>query len=414
MELTRHSIKLRLPHKDTLLMFGPAWLVMMADMDASSYIGAAETGAVFGYGLIWVMLVLIIPLYIVQELAGRISIATGDGLGSVIRKNYSKKVAAIVSFPMALTDMVTYGIEYLGIAIGLEIMGIPLLLSIPVIYIVHILVVTKRKYCQAEKPLIIISMVLILALLISLFLRGFVSIYTPMGNPLLLDATPSYFFLLAANVGAVIMPFMIFFQASATGTKTKELKNIGLKISHKRALHIMRRETFVGAIVTELMMVIAEMAFTGIKKASHSSFFATPAELSKVLVPVAGYFSPYVFGIGLIAAGFIALILISMGSAWGVAESLNLNKKSYWLLYVFESIPAVIAIMVVSPVLLVRLVLYLLVFFVLALIAPLIMLWSIGKNKKIMGELALTNIESKVFIGISVLLIMTAIISVIF
>ena len=52
--------KRKLVNKDTLLMFGPAWLVMMADMDASSYIGAAQTGATLGYGLIWLMLVLII------------------------------------------------------------------------------------------------------------------------------------------------------------------------------------------------------------------------------------------------------------------------------------------------------------------------------------------------------------------
>ena len=60
-------------HRHAILMFGPAWLVMMADMDVSSYIGAAQTGATFGYGFIWIMLVLIVPLYIVQELAGRIS-----------------------------------------------------------------------------------------------------------------------------------------------------------------------------------------------------------------------------------------------------------------------------------------------------------------------------------------------------
>ena len=81
----------KLFNRDTLVLFGPAWLVMMADMDASSYIGAAQTGATLGYGLIWLMLVLIIPLYIVQELAGRISIATRDGLGNIIRKNYGKK-----------------------------------------------------------------------------------------------------------------------------------------------------------------------------------------------------------------------------------------------------------------------------------------------------------------------------------
>ena len=79
----------------------------------------------------------------------------------------------------------------------------------------------------------------------------------------------------------------------------------------------MRKETLIGAISTETLMIIAEMAFTGIPRAANSSFFASPVELGQVLAPIAGTFSPYVFGIGIIAAGFVALITISMGSAWG-------------------------------------------------------------------------------------------------
>ena len=71
--------------KRYLKFFGPAWLVMIADMDASSTLGAAETGALFRYGLIWFMLILIIPLFFIQEASGRIGTVTEKGLGEVIR-----------------------------------------------------------------------------------------------------------------------------------------------------------------------------------------------------------------------------------------------------------------------------------------------------------------------------------------
>jgi len=402
----------KLFNKDTLLMFGPAWLVMIADMDASSYIGAAQTGATLGYGLIWLMLVLIIPLYIVQELAGRISIVTRDGLGGVVRKNYGKKVASLVAFPMALTDMVTYGIEYLGIGIGLEIMGLSLYYTIPVIYVIHILIVAKKRYSQAEKPLLAISFVLIIALLASIFSRGIMPVSSPLANPLLFKPTVTYFFLIAANVGAVIMPFMLFFQASATGLKLTELNSVGIIIKRDRLLKIMRRETMIGAIVTELLMVIAEMAFAGIPDAAHSSFFVTPEEIGKVLVPIAGALSPFIFGIGIIAAGFIALITISLGSAWGIIESLNISKRSYWLVYVLESLPAAIAVIIINPASMIALVLYLLIFFVFALIAPMIMLWVIGRNKKIMGDLALSKKNEALYLTMFILIVATAVISV--
>lgn len=110
-------------HSAFFRVFGPAWLVMMADMDASCVIEAAQTGAQFGYGFIWMMALLIMPLYIVQELAGRISIATRKGLGTVIRENYSTVWSGIMTVPMAVTDVITYGIEYIGIAVGLEILA---------------------------------------------------------------------------------------------------------------------------------------------------------------------------------------------------------------------------------------------------------------------------------------------------
>ena len=402
----------KLFNRDTLVLFGPAWLVMMADMDASSYIGAAQTGATLGYGLIWLMLVLIIPLYIVQELAGRISIATRDGLGNIIRKNYGKKIASLVALPMALTDMVTYGIEYLGIGIGLEIMGLSIYYTIPVIYLIHILIVTRKKYNQAEKPLLIMSFFLIIALLVSLSLRGLISMSSPLSNPIMIKPTSGYFFLLAANIGAVIMPFMIFFQASATGLKLTGIDNTSIKISKPRSVTIMRKETLAGAIMTELLMIIAQMAFAGIPHASYASFFSTPGELGSVLTPIAGSLSPIVLGFGLIGAGFIALIAISLGSAWGIAESLNISKKSYWLVYILESLPAAIAIMFINPSSMISLVLYLLIFFVFTLVAPMTMLWIIGRNKKIMGDLVLSKKNEAIYLAMFALIVATACIAV--
>lgn len=394
--------------------FGPAWLVMMADVDAACVIGGAQTGAVYGYGFIWLFLILIIPLYIVQELAGRISIATGQGLGGVIRENYSRGLSLMMTVPMAVTDIVTYGIEYVGIAVGLQIIGFSIYYTIPIIYVIHILIVTKRKYVQAEKPLLAISGFLMVALTLTLLYRGVVPFTSPLSNPFLVQSGTTYFFLVAANVGAVVMPFMIFFQASATGVKATELSAEGIRIDRKKSVGLMRKETLIGAIVTEVLMVIIEMTFTGIPKASDASVFASAHELGSVLTPIAGSFSLLVFGIGLISASFIALIVISLASAWGIAESLSISKRSVWIVYVVESFPAVIASLILPPGMLVNVVLYLLVLFVFVLIGPMAILGVIGKNKKIMGDLALTRKGEWTFWMTFIIIISTAVLAVIF
>ena len=61
-------------------------------------------------------------------------------------------------------------------------------------------------------------------------------------------------------------------------------------------------------------MIAIAVAAIGVNKDSLD--FASPKVLSDGLSSVAGTFAPYFFGIGLIAASFIALIVISLGSSW--------------------------------------------------------------------------------------------------
>ena len=395
--------------------FGPAWLVMMADMDAACVIEAAQTGAQFGYGLIWLFLLLIVPLYIVQELAGRISIATGRGLGSVIREHYSTGWSLLMTLPMAVTDVVTYAIEYIGIAIGLEIAGVNLWYTIPIVYVIHILIVTKRKYTQAEIPLLLISGALIAALVGTLVLGGVQPWTAPRANPFLFSGDPAFLVILAASVGAVIMPFMIFFQASATGVKAAELRASGYQIPRQRAVRIMRIETMAGAIVTEVLMVVTAMAFSRAYAAQSLNVFASARQLGQVLTPVAGVAAPYVFCVGLVAAAFIALIVISMASAWGIGESLGMSQRRIWIIYVVESLPGVVAALLIPASALIGVVIYLLVFFVFILIGPLVMLGIIGGNPEIMGkDLVMGKRASVVYWTMFGSIISTAFIAVVF
>ncbi|MCG2907982.1 MAG: divalent metal cation transporter, partial [Sulfolobales archaeon] len=73
-----------------LPLFGPAWLVMMADVDGSSIIGAAQVGSNFGYGFVLIFLALTFPLYVIQEVSGRVGAVTGKGLGTLVREVYGR------------------------------------------------------------------------------------------------------------------------------------------------------------------------------------------------------------------------------------------------------------------------------------------------------------------------------------
>jgi manganese transport protein len=122
--------------------------------------------------LIWLLLLLIIPLFFIQEASGRIGIVTRKGLGEIIRENYSRNIALAVSVPMALTDVLTYVAEYTGIAIGMEIVGVSPIVSVPLAYALHVGIVYRRRYEVLEKIMLGISAVLLLAYVASLQLVG--------------------------------------------------------------------------------------------------------------------------------------------------------------------------------------------------------------------------------------------------
>jgi len=374
--------------------WGPAWLVMIADVDAASAITAADSGAQYGTKLVWFIMLLVIPLYVIQEVAGRVGVVTGKGLGELIKENYSRRIAVLCAVPMALVDIISYIVEYTGIAVGFQMMGVAPWISVPIAFLAHVMVVYNRKYAEAEKPLLFMSVIFAIVWIVAAFLTARNGIEV---TPFYFSTSPDFIFMLAANIGAVIMPFMLFYQVSATAEKGTDKSNVWA----------VRFETLIGAIFSELIMVAIAVSAIGIK--ADSLDFTSPKVLSNSLSLVAGHFAPYVFGIGLITASFIALIVISLGSSWGVTEAMGWGRKHWFKVYLIESIPAVLIPLFSFN--LIKLALNLMVLQIVVLIAPAIILGVIASNKRLMGDLLLKGFNKFIYWFIIALIFTTGIVS---
>jgi len=126
---------------------------------------------------------------------------------------------------------------------------------------------------------------------------------------------PGYMFLLAANVGAVIMPWMIFYQQGAVvdkGWTTKDLRHA-------------RRDTAVGAVVTQIIMVAivvtAAATLRGQNPGGLQSVTQIAAALTRTLGPWTGR---VIWGAGIVGAAFIAALVASVAGAWGISEVLGI------------------------------------------------------------------------------------------
>jgi manganese transport protein len=369
---------LKLHFADVRNVFGPAWLVMMADVDAASVITAMQSGASFKYGLIPILIALVIPLYFIMEVAGRVGAATKKGLGELVRENFSKRLAIVISLPMAATDFLSYVAEYAAMAVGLKVVGIPPIVSLPIIYAIHILVVFKQEYEKAEKYLLGVSLVLLLAYIF--FMAKGMSVSYGSLIPAKVDS--EFLFLVAANVGAVVMPFMLFYQTSATAKKGFH------------SVSATRTETLIGAIFSEIIMVAIVFASVGL---GHDTAISDNSSLSGAILNIGGTYAPYVFAIGLVAAGFLGLVVISLAGSWGVVEALNLKGNTWFKIYIAESLPAVVLVFFFND--LIGLVLTLMVALIFVLIGPVVAMGLLAQNKTLMGRHALGTFDRIAFWG---------------
>jgi Mn2+/Fe2+ NRAMP family transporter len=318
--------------------FGPAWIVMIADVDVASVITGLQSGATWGYSMIFILVILIFPLFIIQDAAGRLGIASGGGLGSQIREHFGKRAAITAAIPMGISDFLEYVAEYAGIAIGLSLIGFPIILGLIIAFTVHTSIVVGRQYRQAEKVLIPVSFLLVIAIVSSIFVfhvdvKSFV--FTGL-SPLQPYGNPSYAYLLAASVGAVVMPWMLYFHSGADSRRHKQVCDLKNE----------RSETLIGAIVSEILMVIT--VIVGLNVWSGSSIISI-GDLPKIL-PVFGNYATPIIGLTFIFAGFLALVVVSLGSAWGVLEAAGRpnSRGSFLTIYAFESLPAVILVATIT------------------------------------------------------------------
>jgi Mn2+/Fe2+ NRAMP family transporter len=133
--------------------------------------------------------------------------------------------------------------------------------------------------------------------------RGLTSL--PLGNA-------SYLMLLAANVGAVIMPWMVFYQQGAV--IQKELTTATIRDA--------RQDTAFGAVLTQVIMiavVVAVAATVGLHRPDAP--LNTVGQIADVLTPYLGHIGGQVlFGLGMLGAALVAAIVSSLAAAWGLCE----------------------------------------------------------------------------------------------
>jgi Mn2+/Fe2+ NRAMP family transporter len=290
---------------------GPGLIVMLADTDAGSIITAAQSGAVWGYKLLPLQLLLVPVLFIVQELTVRLGLATGRGHGELIREHFGARWAWLSASTLLLACVGALISELSGMA-GVGLMfGIPAWATMSVVVGGIVLMVLTGSYRSVERVAIAFGLFELAFLYIAFACNPDpAEIVGGLGDLPFRDK--SYLYLVAANIGAVIMPWMVFFQQSAVVEK-------GLDLGY---LRLSRWETAGGALLTQLVMTAVLVSTAGtIGRTGGEAELNDVQQISLTLVPFLGEtMGRAVFVLGISGAAMVATIVVSLTAAWGVGE----------------------------------------------------------------------------------------------
>ena len=94
-----------------LRMLGPGITTGAADDDPSGIVTYSQTGAMYGYSLLWIFPIMYPMLLAVQESCSRIGAVTGKGLAAVLKENYSKKLLYLAVILVVVANVVNIGAD---------------------------------------------------------------------------------------------------------------------------------------------------------------------------------------------------------------------------------------------------------------------------------------------------------------
>lgn len=301
-----------------LLVAGPGLVVMLADTDAGSVITAAQSGAQWGYQLLMMQFVLVPILYIVQELTVRLGVVTGKGHAELIAQHFGRFWAWFSVATLILSCIGALLSELSGVAGVGSLMGVPVPVTLALVVAALLVMAFTHSYLQVERVAMVVGGFELVFLFVAWMAHpngaevaaGAVSI--PLSDP-------KYLYLASANIGAVIMPWMVFFQQSSVVEKKLTTADLGAA----------RLDTAIGAVVTQLIMaaVLVAVAAT-LGKAGGDHALDTVQEISEAITPFLGTIGGDVlFALGMSGAALVATIVVTLTAARTLAEVMGVNHS---------------------------------------------------------------------------------------
>ncbi|GAC1391705.1 MAG: Nramp family divalent metal transporter [Candidatus Saccharimonadales bacterium] len=339
--ISGQKIRSRLPKNNMLKkgqdywhLLGPGLTTGASDDDPSGIATYSQTGAQYGFSLLWLAAFTFPLMALVQEMCARIGLVTGRGLAGNIRLHFPRRIVMFSAMILFIANAFNIGADLGAMAKAVQLLQpklsfAGLVIAFTVICLGLQIFSDYARYARYLKWL---------ALVLFAYVASALLAHLNWGNVLQHAFVPHITFskdqllLICAILGTTISPYLFFWQTSQE-VEEKILKGKASLQSrrgtNKAELRSMRVDVWSGMLLSNIVMFFIIAACGAILYTHGITNINSAAQAAEALRPFAGNATYLLFSFGIIGMGLLAIPVLAGSSSYALSEAFRWKEGLY-------------------------------------------------------------------------------------
>jgi Mn2+/Fe2+ NRAMP family transporter len=316
------------PHYQRVLhALGPGITTGAADDDPSGVATYSIVGAQYGTSFLWSALLTWPLMGAVQMMCARVGMVTGMGLAGAFREKFPRWVVALISLALLGANTINIASDLAGMGDAAQMLGAgPSEIYVWVFGLGICGLTVKLRYQQIAKVLKWLAVALFAYVITAFLARPHWG--SVLHNTLLprMPKEPGALGALVAILGTTISPYLFFWQA---GQEVEEDKAKGRRLlSHghrttRRDLSDRRWDVGIGTLFSNVVMFFIILTTALTLHAHGVTAVTTSKDAAEALRPLAGDYAYFLYTIGILGTGLLAIPTLAGSAAYAFAETFD-------------------------------------------------------------------------------------------
>jgi len=313
------------PKTGLLKRLGPGLITGASDDDPSGIGTYAQAGAQLGFGIGWTMLLSYPLMVAIQEISARIGRVTGHGIAGNVCRQFPAPTIWFLIILLFVANTINIAADLGAMADASRLLvGGPAILYVVLFGTVSVLAqifFDYKRYVAILKWLTLSLFAYVIALAV---------VHVPWGQAILGLVVPKITFnaqfltTLVAILGTTISPYLFIWQSSQEAEEQRiDAHKRPLKkdpAGYEAELRRIRIDTLVGMAFSNLIAIAIIITTAATLHAKGITDVQSSAQAAEALKPIAGRFAEFIFAVGIVGTGLLAIPVLAGSTAYAIGE----------------------------------------------------------------------------------------------